>query len=516
MRRLRRLLRPRPILAIALAAVALGAGLVSEATDASAPHRVLAHATAQHSDAVTVTIDPRARLTRIPTSFLGISTEYWALPQWAHSLPILYRVLAMVHGPGPLMLRIGGDSADRSFWAPRHRLPRWAYGTGPAWLREVARIVRHADVRIILDLNLITGTPSADARWARAALRALPPHSIAGFEIGNEPDLYIRWLWAARIATRAVVRTLPREISPARYASAFLAYRAALSSVAPHVPLLGPALADPSSHIRYVRHLLAGPHPGLTAVTVHLYPYSACAHPGRPAFPTIPRLLAWRATAGIARGLRSALRLARTAQLPLRLTELNSVTCGGRPGVSNSFATALWAPSALFALARAGVASADIHVRADAINAAFALTRGGLSARPLLYGMIAFERTLGPDPQLVALHLANVAGRTVTAWAVRSGHDELRLLVLDTGPHPIPIALSLPATTPATAQRLIAPSLASTGHVTIGGQWLGADGRWRGRPQTATIVPEAHRYALTLAPHSATLVSVQITAGSLR
>ena len=66
------------------------------------------------------------------------------------------------------------------------------------------------------------------------------------------------------------------------------------------------------------------------------------------------------------------------------MTELNSVNCGGRPGVSNTFATALWAPDALFALLRAGVDGINLHVRANTINAPFALTSAGLSRRPIV------------------------------------------------------------------------------------------------------------------------------------
>ena len=38
----------------------------------------------------------------------------------------------------------------------------------------------------------------------------------------------------------------------------------------------------------------------------------------------------------------------RHADLPFRLTEFNSITCGGLFGVSNSYSTALWAPDAVF------------------------------------------------------------------------------------------------------------------------------------------------------------------------
>ena len=42
--------------------------------------------------------------------------------------------------------------------------------------------------------------------------------------------------------------------------------------------------------------------------------------------------------------------LAHGAGLRFRLDEVNSVTCGGTRGVSDTFATALWAPDALLSL----------------------------------------------------------------------------------------------------------------------------------------------------------------------
>ena len=62
----------------------------------------------------------------------------------------------------------------------------------PSWLKQVSVLVRRSGVRLILDLNLVTTSPAISAQWAGAAEAALPHGSIAGFEIGNEPDLYNR------------------------------------------------------------------------------------------------------------------------------------------------------------------------------------------------------------------------------------------------------------------------------------------------------------------------------------
>ncbi len=44
---------------------------------------------------------------------------------------------------------------------------------------------------------------------------------------------------------------------------------------------------------------------------------------------------------------------------------------------------------------RTGADGANLHVRASTINAPFTITRRGLEARPLLYGLLLFNRTLG-------------------------------------------------------------------------------------------------------------------------
>ena len=104
---------------------------------------------------------------------------------------------------------------------------------------------------------------------------------------------------------------------------------------------------------------------------------------------------------GVARSLAAVIGDAhRRAGLPFRLTEVNSVTCGGVTGVSNTFATALWAPDTLFELLRAGVDGVNVHVRTDAINAAFAFKRDELVARPLLYGLIDVPPCAGHRSQL--------------------------------------------------------------------------------------------------------------------
>jgi hypothetical protein len=461
------------------------------------------------------TLTVQGPATSIPESFLGISSEYWSLGLFeeVHG-KALARILSLltVPGDGPLIVRVGGNSADRTFWDPSgHRLARWAYPLTPHWFRRTALMVRRVGARLIMDLNLASATPETSVRVAAAAERLLPPGSVIGFEVGNEPDLYHRAAWLAELAGAGMPSAERAiDLTPIGYSEAFDQYARLLAGIAPGVPLLGPALAFPRLDTDWISTLLANPHPALRTVSAHVYPYTACALQSSPQYPTIPRLLSANATLGLQGLIRQALSLARGAHLPLRLTELNSVSCGGTAGVSNSFATALWAPNALFELAETGVAGVNIHIRSGTVNAAFVITHHRLFARPLLYGLLLFDRTLGPDARLLRVHLHASRQTHLTAWAVEVGHGLLHVLLTNEGPRTVTVALALPSTATATVQRLLAPSIRARGGLTLDGQHLDSHGEWQGRPSIGTMNPGGGTYSLALPHASAALLSVPL------
>ena len=474
------------------------------------------HALRQAHALVTVELRGAAQ---VPRSYFGLSTEYWALAQFERRPAVFQRVLSSLHArrDGPFVLRIGGDSADHTFWDPRSTpLAPWAIALTPAWLHELGGVVKRAGLRLILDLNLVTGSSADAGAWAQAAVRGLPHGSVIGFEIGNEPDIYSRKAWLARTTSTGLgvrrppgdldVAALPTAVTSAIYDEDFNAYAQALAQATPGVPLLGPALANPVLNARWISSLIAAG--GIGEVSVHRYAFSGCATRHSHRYPTIAKLLSARASAGVADDLRGAIRLAHGSGLKLRLTELNSVDCGGVSGVSNSFATALWAPDALFQLLRAGVDGVNVHVRPNAINAAFTIDGGGLDARPLLYGLILFARTLGPDAQLLPVRAHGGAPSALSLWAVRVRGGGLHVLVINKGSRPVAVSLRLPARAPAEVERLLAPSVSSTSGVTLDGQRLGRDGKWLGRRARETVVPELGRYELKLPRDSAALVGV--------
>jgi hypothetical protein len=276
-------------------------------------------------------------------------------------MAVFERALSLwrVPGNGPLVMRIGGDSTDHALYDVHvSRAPRGVYELSPAWFRKARVVVSHADARVLIDLNLVTDLPGMAAQWALAGQRQLRRGSIEGYEIGNEPDLYKPSFWSrvfSTIMSILDIRLFAHGMTPATYVQLFESYASGLARYAPGVPLVAPVIAYPTRHLDWIASLLAAPHPALGMISAHMYPYSACVRSRSRTYPTIPRLLSERATAGMAASLRPAVDLAHSAGLPFRLTEVNSVTCGGVAGVSDTFVTALWAPDAMFELLRAGV-----------------------------------------------------------------------------------------------------------------------------------------------------------------
>lgn len=449
-----------------LAAVALTGGGCGQATQrAAAPPAVPAFAS--------ISLASGGGALTIPPSYFGVSTEYWGLQLDGRHLAAFEQVLARVHvrGGGPVVLRVGGDSADFTYW-PRARetLAPGTFRLTRAWFARTATLVRQMNLRVIIDLNVIARSPAMAGRVARAALAYLPKGSVIGFEIGNEPDDYTQHLFrlVALSPPRLAAIAGLKRYTPADYVQTFRSYAKVLRRVAPHVPLLGPALASPARNIAWLEALVAAKPPGLAALTVHRYPLSACLKaPDRCSvpgfcFPTVQRLLSEASSAGLAQGLAPAARIARTAGLPLRVDEANSVTCGGLRGVSNTFATALWLPDALLEMRRLGAASVNLHIRNDAINAPFLLTARGIRARPLLAGMRLFSDTLGPKARITGLRVRAPKRIGLKTWGVRVGRRGLHVLVINKGSRTIRVQLRVRAVAGrATIRRLVGRALAA-------------------------------------------------------
>jgi hypothetical protein len=438
-----------------------------------------------------VSITPGASVVKLPTSFFGFSIEFSELPLYEQFLPSFERVMSLlrVAGNGPQVLRIGGDSADLTFWNPGSRpLPAGAFVLTPAWFTQASTLIRDAGLRVLFDLNLKHSTPAQAADEATAASSRLPAGSIIGYEVGNEPDRY------------------GGGYSIPDYSRPFKAYVAKLAGIAPNVPVLGPAITSTLTNFNWLRGAVASDRPQLGVLSGHRYPLGACAAPGTTGFPTVQKLLSQTLTSGLAGSVRPAVVLAHQAGLRFRLDEVNSVTCGGTRGVSDTFATALWAPGALLSLLGTGLDAVNVHIRPTKINGPLALGATGFVARPLIYGLLLFARTMSPGGALVHLGLSSPLPAHLEAWGVRVPGDTMHVLLINKGTGSQTVRLRLGSGRTVTVQRLLASSARATSGVTLGGQTLQPDGSLGGRQVTQQLQGQPTGYPVTVPAASAALV----------
>jgi hypothetical protein len=478
---------------------------------------------------VAVTVDVAHPGRAVPTSFLGFSVEVPAVADYAGragrpnlALRRLLATLGAAQGSA-VALRIGGNSTDESRWAPgvssRGARPRSAhYVIGDRWLQRLVWLARVVRSPVTIGANLANRDPARALAFARAVRDALPHGALRTVEIGNEPDLYTRGV--AFHAGHRVVRRIARRAryDTARYAADVRRYVAVLSRGLGRAPALAAGGFAGVAWDAALPRLLRDERGRIAALSAHAYPLDGC--PGHaPRGKQLRRLLSDTAGRGLAAGVARMVAIGRRAGAAVHVTEMNSATCGGVPGISDTFASALWAPGALFAMARAGVSGVDVHTWPGAPYAPFAFTTprvGGTRAhaRPLSYGLLLFADAAGHGSRLLPTRVTTDSG--VRAWATLTRSGGLRVVAVNPSSAKaarVTVALRGAGARPAVLRLMRAPGLRARRGVSLGGRAIGADGRLHGRERASAVVPIAGRYAITLPPASAGLLSTAPAVG---
>jgi hypothetical protein len=422
-------------------------------------------------------------------------------------------------GQSPV-IRFGGDTTDWT-WAPTPGVaepPGIRYTLGPEWMQSTRAAAQALNARLILGVNFESDSRAIAAAESAAFLRGVGRPYIAGLELGNEPEVYGTLGWYQTPAG------VPVPGRPASYDfNDYLRDYATVSSALPRtVPLVGPASGAQQWFSSLGRYLSANPRVRL--VTYHRYPLHRCyTAPGSPDFPTIANMLAPAASSGPATSLAGMVATAHARGIPFRADELNSVSCGGARGVSDTFASALWVLDTLFNMARVGVDGVNIHTFHKAIYEPFAVSeragRWSAQVKPLYYGLLMFAQAAPPGARLLPAAYRGPA--TLRVWSTRARDGRTRVVLInDSRRRFVTVAVrpgdTAAATIGATGIRLRAPRAgASAGaDVTLGGQSFGAStdtGALAGAPRSFTLRPVQGSFVVRLPPATATLVVVDAT-----
>ena len=422
------------------------------------------------SYSATLSLDKTGARAAIPEEFTGLSYESAQLANPGYfsrenrQLVTLFRQLG-ARG----VLRLGGSTSDYDSWKPERvgRRGGWSDPVNPddgkdATVRGVVTQTAVDELRGFLDatgwtaiygIDLGHGSPQSAAEEAAYVAQKLGPKLLA-LQIGNEPDLYSKEIRKPSYGYDDYFRE-------------WQGFADAIRRRVPHARLAGP---DVSDDLRWVERFAADAS-GICMLTSHYY----AEGPPESADSDIGHLL--RNENDLTRQMQRLVESAKSIDVPYRMSEGNSCYNGGKAGVSDAFASALWGADFMLLLAQLGVAGINFHGGGRGFYTPIA---GGGSApyvkRPL-YSAMLFWRAFASGSMLPCRLKAGDVN--ATAYACFDAKHRLAVAIVNKDLHR-GLSIRLDGEEfrgPSREIALTAPGIDSTDGIHLGGQDV-STGTW--------------------------------------
>ena len=473
----------------------------------------------------TVAVGGRPHGRPLPNNYLGVAFTYKPIPGWVGPRsrrvdPVFVRLIRNLAPHGRPLLRIGGESADHSWWPiPGYHKPFGiTYDLRPSWTVAARRLAKAAHARLMLGVNLQADRPKLVRVESHELLRRIGARYIQSFQIGNEPNLYTAIPWYkmrnghpvpqySKVGTPVFAR--PPSYGPADFAGEV--HR--MLRVMPKFPVAGPETNTPAWIGAFTRFL----HPAGRAVTLtsHAYAANKCIKdPSQFLFPSVPHLLSIPASRDQLAGVNHFIGVARGRGDGFRVDELGTVSCSGLYGVSNTMASALWVMDTLFSMDADGVTGVNLHT-VKGVNKLFVPKRSHgrwrASVGPWYYGALMFTRASPAGSRLLAV--ANGTHALTRVWATLGRDRLVRILAIndsiDAGARVLVHNPPDYGRRPGRLELLRARSAYATHGLSLGGRSFGrtTTGVLK-RPITRPVHRRGGVYAVRLPPASAGLLTL--------
>ncbi len=280
-------------------------------------------------------------------------------------------------------LHIGGHSADLSIWEPDGIPYCKANGTviTQSLVNDLFAFARRINWHVIWGLNLLGYNPQIAASEAAYVAQA-GGSSLIAFTMGNEPDLWAKHGWR------------PPDWGYENYRAEWDQYRLAVLQTVPFARFIGPELATETSS--FFAPFMQDEGSGLIAASHHYYT-TVRTTTGTDA-PSIPFILSSQVAQTLAE--RIAQWQQDSGSVPVEITEANSISGGGTSGISDVFASALWATDLLLQAAASDIKSIDFQ---SASKASYNAIDDNGTPRPLYYGLLFFHKICPPGAMVTSL-----------------------------------------------------------------------------------------------------------------
>jgi hypothetical protein len=458
--------------------------------------------------AASLTLHADKIVAQIPGDYVGLSYEAAQLgepdffsPKNTGLIP-LFRLLSPTG-----VLRLGGNSSEFTWWradataqAPTLQhppgstdanwMPHELVPITPAAIDNLAGFLDATGWNLIYGLNLGSGTPERDAEEAAYVFKTIGSRLLY-FQIGNEPDLY----HGGRNGLR------PPDWSFSDYLANWISFANAVTDRLPGAKFGGPDSATIMDWALLFAPQAPPKKSGIVALTSHYY---AEGPPDDPKT-TIEHLLS--PNPRIAADIPRIVAAAGAANLKYRMTEGNSCYRGGKPGVSDAFASSLWAADYMLNLAQAGCVGVNLHgggtkqiraalgghlpgesvaTRPDAAASGSFYTPiagdadKGFFARPIFYGMLLASHFAGAS---IIANDFDSQGANATAYAAKTPAGFSVALFNKDAARDLEIVLAIDGLPGAHEKRgrvwrLAGSALDAISGVTLAGAEVAADGSW--------------------------------------
>jgi len=299
--------------------------------------------------------------------------------------------------------------------------------------------------RLIYGLNFGCGSIERAADESSFVAKTMGDRLIA-FQLGNEDDQLVR-----NSSFRAPGYNF--DI----YYEEYLSFVAGIRKAVPNARFGGP---DVAGNMDWIRRFAEKRDNAATFISSHYYAMGPAKDPTKDAAFLLGSddRLARQITQ-----IKEA--IAASNGVPYRMTEGNSCFGGGKPNVSDAYASALWGADYMLQCASAGYAGVNLHGGGDGYYTSIAVGPNlSTELRPLYYGMQFADDFAGAD--FFASNLTSPAN--VRGYYARRGPETLVALI-NGGKDPINVKLSGVADRrpPTTETRLSGPALDAKTGITL-------------------------------------------------
>jgi hypothetical protein len=323
--------------------------------------------------------------------------------------------------------------------------------------------------------------------------------TLLGIELDNEPDQYVglgyrpaNWTYADYLYETAGYQT---ALAPDVVAPQFVVTAAAGRGWDPGIPAIMTQMKGQ-----------------IATYTAHKYALTACNN-----VPTIAQLMQDQSAHGYY--ARFAGLVQTLGSVPVRVGEMNSVSCEGYAGVSNTLAAALWLVDTGFEAKAAGTVGFNLHSNGDSTSGAAPYdigfnNNGNLSVYAPFYGVLFLSEAIQNGARPLPVTITQSAGN-VEVWATIDASNTVRVVALEKdtdGPgNTKTIELNIGSyAKPGTLTTMTASGLSATSGITIAGQTFDGttNGSLAGTAVSSQVTPVSGIYTITVADGTATMLTV--------